>query len=828
MLLAAWLLPWSHARAANANFKVEVTQTNQNSDELGIKLVTVIVELPAGATGGTFTVTSPSEESQVVLTGPGLVTKWLNNGQGNDKLTLTSAGNIFRLDFELESIARQSDCTAIPGVFPWGVDVEWTGAGSIVDACVFSHRVTPPQEDSEECHSTQLANALEATTLTPDAGSPFPVATEGCPRPPVDVALVLDRSGSMANLANPGANNGGNKIEALKGAVASFVESWDARRFVETSETSEAPEDKLGIILFSSNSEGLTASGEDGPKLERFRDWEELDAGAVQDKLSAITPQGATGLGQAILKGVDLLAVPEDPDRRRRVLLVMSDGKQNRNPYIGIVENADSSKLVTYDNPLQNAANKQSVPNQEKISFYTVTIGHNTAVNAQVHEAIAQVGNGIYLHGTNATDLSTFFQSVLSRALAFNTSQPARLVSGVASVQAPVEIPFVVSSTAVGAIASVSWGAGQGELRVTATPPSGEPITMESRRGIHLPIRRPVPGTWQLRVEQPINPDLVQGPVKFSARVETDDLLIKAGFDATSASLTAADDIVLSAKLVSGGTPITGARVQAQLRAPKEAIGEILSESNASTKQPSGADPGSRADALLFHTLEERGGSLYRDAVSIQMADDGEGHDAKASDGIYTGHVRPSLPGHYQFHFRAEGQSPHSGAFEREDIASVYIRPVPSTAPLAFRVDPGDKTTSVSFTPMTSSGTRFGPGWAPYFVVRSVADGQLLSVTGGSGGSYHVRVPNAASGRFEGVELFFLDVAMVLTEDRDPAAFKDLLRRPFATTERKRNFGCNRCDLAQGSTPGTPGIVTALLFLGLVGARLGFRRRRAC
>ena len=110
---------------------------------------------------------------------------------------------------------------------------------------------------------------------------------------PASVAVVFDVSGSMSE----------GKIERAKEALA---------RFIQTSH----PMDEFYLIGFNSSAQIL---------LERTR-----DADAVAAKLTYAEPRGDTALYDAVYLGIEKLSRAA---HRRRVLLVISDGEDNRSRY---------------------------------------------------------------------------------------------------------------------------------------------------------------------------------------------------------------------------------------------------------------------------------------------------------------------------------------------------------------------------------------------------------------------------------------------------------------------------------------------------------------
>ena len=189
---------------------------------------------------------------------------------------------------------------------------------------------------------------------------------------PINSVLVLDRSGSMADSAGPVS-----KIAAL-GNAASI---WTSLLRLETS-GNPGLGDALGLVKYNHTNQEykplqlLTAA---------YRDdiLNNLDSAALGD-LARLKPDNDTGIGGAMQRGADMLRnnpleAPGTPERKH-VLVVMTDGMENRTPSISDVLpgiTAADTRLKIYSLGLGDnleLAKLQSITNQSsEHGFHQVT-----------------------------------------------------------------------------------------------------------------------------------------------------------------------------------------------------------------------------------------------------------------------------------------------------------------------------------------------------------------------------------------------------------------------------------------------------------------------
>jgi hypothetical protein len=193
----------------------------------------------------TFTITDPNNVSHVF---PGLVpggmTRMFTFGNGdpasNDTVSVTpqtdpNDPDRYELDFILRSDS-QPDCTGAqtkdPNMYTVQVGMGVTDP-RITGVCLDSYDGRYRSVPINNCSNMALGANLIPIPLDDPADKVASLdaahqPTAGCftQRPPVDVVLVLDKSGSMASPTTSGL--GATRMDALHTATTNFVNVWDS------------------------------------------------------------------------------------------------------------------------------------------------------------------------------------------------------------------------------------------------------------------------------------------------------------------------------------------------------------------------------------------------------------------------------------------------------------------------------------------------------------------------------------------------------------------------------------------------------------------------
>lgn len=475
-------------------------------------------------------------------------------------------------------------------------------------------------------------------------------------RNPVDIILVLDVSGSMNSIAAGGTTP---KIDLLKDAVELFIRTW---------EPFSIPEDRMGIVYFSSS---IASTFPTTPTiLLPFQ----ANANAFITNVRSQTAGGCTALGAGILTadgGFDTLA-----DRQRHIM-VFTNGMQNRSPMVTTVgtahqiladPGASCGDSGVADNPAVNLADYTA----KKI--HTIGTGASGAVWTTLITDIANQTGGLpHFTATPDENLEDFFLDDLVAALRVDPVEKVTTLAGtLTNADSGKFETFEINESVRKATFVVSWRGDRRPSAVnfsliapdgTTVPPglidlSSGPFYRIASLNFPLSVHgSPVgqAGTWQLV----FHPDLATNQVDYRAHLIVDDADVRYHFDVPTAGTGVGEPIPLSLWVQQGNRTLTGLQdVKATVTRPPTGFGSFMVKhpvSKDKLQQPidlSGDQFANLAGKKGFILLQDDAlrKSLTPISETIQLFDDGlsEHGDAKANDGVYNAlYTKTQRPGFY-------------------------------------------------------------------------------------------------------------------------------------------------------------------------------------
>ena len=500
---------------------------------------------------------------------------------------------------------------------------------------------------------------------------------------PTEVVLLLDYSGSMRN-----DSTGQARWETARQAANMFLSIY----------TALVPPDlgcRIGVLPFFA--EGATgqihANGAVMIEVPRH----------IPRELDGTLPDSShhTPIGSALLAGHRLATITSILTWRERVLILLTDGRENREPLVDTIRAATSG-----ENYLPNRAEDPKLG----AIIHACAFGAPEEVDTAALQRLLMGGDGLksydgQLHSTETLEdpteafgLKRLLLVLLADALHADLVGPKRfnftLDPGISAVA------FVVT----------------GEVPFTVRPPAdfaGElPPSHQSQGYAWVRISDPTPGTWVLEGYTP------DAETKAFALL---DLRLKANFDAGRTDLRVGRPITLRAEIREAGSPVTGARVEVEVAAPVESVGHILTDYLRTAKHQVGKKDTKGTDSkregpsprhrLLAAALEARrkGLQVRRQRITLQ----------EISPGRYEGAWQDTEEtGTYAFTFHAAGRTRGGQRFERDYTLSRHLEAVPdseltrvSWRPIATTTT-GSTRWQIAITPRTATNRPLGPGFA--------------------------------------------------------------------------------------------------------------------
>jgi Ca-activated chloride channel family protein len=213
--------------------------------------------------------------------------------------------------------------------------------------------ITPQHAARLEGHDNELYALVRAV-----AAQNTPNAADGAEKPPLNLSIVIDRSGSMS----------GQPIEEAKRAAAFLVERL-------------RPRDRVAIVTYADDAEVLVAGRSVGSGVE------------ITNAIRSIETAGSTALHDGWMAGVEQAARMREPEQMGRVLL-LSDGRANRGVYNPAILAQDAARIAA-------------------TGITTTTCGLGAHFDELLMLEIAKAGQGSAYYGERAEDLIDPFREEL-------------------------------------------------------------------------------------------------------------------------------------------------------------------------------------------------------------------------------------------------------------------------------------------------------------------------------------------------------------------------------------------------------------------------------
>jgi hypothetical protein len=693
------LLLCATAASADEAFLLNIPLRFNASQETGeVRITLTLAAAPAG--------------SQLVVNNATTLNLGATQTIAGDSVTFTAgAGNSVRIVYAPLSNFGADFCTGGSAVEK-NIPLRFIGP-DITKYHITSYVVAAP---SAECSKVSKRTGDMPAVLVPndDGVAPALNAQDGG-RHPLDVAVVLDQSGSM-NEFPPDAISGSTKAQILRSAMTTLVATWSEMDVVY-------PEDRIGIVFFSNSATPQTFAGGDPPAnffVQRgtdppgpSHDWHPLGAG-----INALTPGGSTSIGAGL--NAAMTQWTGDPDNDLAILVV-TDGKQNTAP---LLQTAPSGFL--------SLPPVGGLPAELRQRFIPIqSVGFNTpgAVDGALLTNMALETSGVSYIGIDAATMFDTLAMTLIAILKGNTASMALRHHDTFSAAAPPQ-PVPVDASVERATFSVQWAppaVNRFDLEVlrpdgsVAQPDSASKTPQASLQSFNM--NRGDIGTWRVRVKQATNLVAATRPIPYTLHVYFMERHLDFTVSLDPPRPATGDTVTIRAQVAYEGRPLNklpAGAIKVRVQRPAEGLGTIL------RKMPlrDGAAPsGDTQNAYQSKVSQLPKGVLSRvmpaDVETITLVG--------GKNGVYTGtFTGTSVPGQYGFETLLDWTDTRTGRLRREERleTDVKVRPDPAATQIVTSGNVQGVVT-VSVTPRDRFRNFLGPGYAPVIRAKLIGNGRL-------------------------------------------------------------------------------------------------------
>jgi len=632
------------------------------------------------------------------------------------------AGNNVRITYVPKSNFGADFCAGTFAVEKQ-INMRFVGAQDVTAYRMSTYVVAAPMA---ECSQVSKHTGDTPASLIPNDDGVAPALTATYKgRNNFDVALVLDKSGSMNDLP-PGAQIGPKKIDILKSAVQNFVGQWE----LLDAPPGGGPEwsgDRMGMVFFDSTAQPQTLIGADPPANFFLQRGAASAWDAIITKANALVPGSSTSIGAGINEGMSQWKA--DPKNDLDVVLI-TDGMQNTAPLI--------TPTGTGFLGLAPVAGLPQELRKRFIPIHTIAFGTPAQVDDTLLRNISFETSGQSYQAVTANTMFDVFGMTLVAILKGNTASMAtRVLDTLIGTGPSAAVPVTVDRSPQRVVFTVQWAPPARQMldldvyppgaSVPAIPTSSKKTAQASIQAFDM-SQGFKPGAWSVRVKRDLKS---ADDVPYLLNVMFLEKHLDYQFSLDNLHAVTGDPLGIRVLVDWDGKPLAGlpaGSIKVRVQRQPDGMGNILHASH--IKTPGGNITTSTGDILTpyDYKIAALGQPLIdsttpKDVAVIPLTDQGRGFYGATFPDTF-------IPGTYVFEAVLDWDTALTGHVVREERIEEDVKPRADSAATATTLT-GDAfgVWTLTVTPRDRFGNYFGPGYAPLVKANVRSGGRLRSTT---------------------------------------------------------------------------------------------------
>ena len=545
-------------------------------------------------------------------------------------------------------------------------------------------------------------------------------------RDPVDVALVMDISGSMLSAACSGCDI---KLDVLKDAVEIFAQLWKGLA---------VEDDRIGAIYFRTNVSEFNVGGD--VMLPVIPNTETM---ITDIRSQNTTPSDLTAMGGGLQDAINELT---DATRPRNIIL-FTDGVQNVDPGVAFPSLDIVNGEFGPNSNISPTSPATTLNNALGIKVNTIGIGATSSFESQLAD-ISSATNGITkLTTAPDEDLRQFYVEELVDVLRSFSPQLVAYRKG--NLITTKRENFIINNTSRQIVFKVSYHRGD-EVAINIKKGATDVTKLANRINgefyqiFTIPFEKLITiqgpeyeGEWGVVMRNGA------APATYEIAAITDESSLKYNIMTGTHPHTVGNAVEISAEVLVNGELITeDLAITATVLRPDKGLGTLLSK----TPRPATAgtlfEPNFPLGAQKFTLLSQKP-SFINQLKPLQS----NITLIPGSDKVFRANItNTNVPGTYTIIYKIKGSHPYLGDFEREEQRSIVVRfgefDYDASDVVTGKQGPdlsGNYTWTWEFEPKDMFGNYLGPDYGSVLDI-STSTGTLTDVRDLGNGSYEIEI----------------------------------------------------------------------------------------